>query len=108
MFSMRNLKDFMYKMSVKNTHIMINKLKELQNEKEIDINDLLGRFTLDTFCEIAFGQQMNTVNDYPNKNKFGIAFDDLVMRVDRRASDPFWKIKRCFNIGENEKCIANL
>ena len=51
---MRNLKDFMYNISVKNTEIMIDKLKQLSTKQaEIDINDLLGRFTLDTFCQIV-------------------------------------------------------
>eukprot|EP01084_Bolivina_argentea_P246298 412226_1 len=117
MFSMRNLKDFMYEMSVKHTHSTTKKLKQLEintDKKEgIDINDILGRFSLDTFCEIAFGVDTKTVSDYPKQCEFGDCFDDLVMRVDRRGSDPFWKIKKMLNIGTeniisyNAKIISN-
>ena len=54
MFSMRNLKDFMFKTAKAHTITTIDKLKQLSVEPEIDINDLLGRFTLDTFCSMYF------------------------------------------------------
>eukprot|EP01084_Bolivina_argentea_P246297 412224_1 len=106
MFSMRNLKDFMYNISKKNTLSVIKKLKELSHEPEIDINDILGRFTLDTFCEIAFGINVNSVQTYPKTHEFGIAFDDLVMRIDKRGGDILWKIKKSLQIG-NESYISH-
>ncbi len=56
---------------------------------------ILGRFTLDTFCEIAFGVNINSVNNYPTSHEFG-----------KRSNDIFWKWKRVFNIGR-EKDIYN-
>ena len=84
---------------------MIEKLHEISNKPEIDINDILGRFTLDTFCEIAFGVNINSVKSYPEKHEFGVAFDDLVQRVDKRTTDAFWKIGRIIG-SENESMIA--
>ena len=105
MFSIRNLKDFMFSIAKRNTITTIEKLKELSVEPEIDINDILGRFTLDTFCEIAFGVNIDSVKTYPETHEFGIAFDDLVKRVDKRTTDAFWKIKRLIG-AENETMIA--
>eukprot|EP00483_Globobulimina_turgida_P005470 UN05480 len=106
MFSMRNLKNFMFDMSVKHTLSTISKLKELIKTKDegIDINNILGRFTLDTFCEIAFGQNVGAVESYPKEDIFGLAFDDLVYRTDVRTMDVFWKLKRILNVG-NEKFV---
>ena len=51
MFSTRNLKNYMFDTSLKNTHSTIIKLQDLMvSNKFIDMNDLLGRYTLDTFC----------------------------------------------------------
>ena len=103
---MRNLKDFMYSTSTKNTLSVISKLKVLITEQpEVDINDILGRFTLDTFCEIAFGVNINAVESYPESHAFGVAFDELVNRVDWRAGDIIWKLKRALN-GGNEAVMA--
>ena len=103
MFSTRNLKNYMFDTSIKNTHSTIKKLHEYDN-KTIDINDLLGRFTVDTFCEIAFGYNMNSVTTYPKQHAFGVAFDDMVERVSKRGSDLLWKQKRALNVG-NEAYI---
>eukprot|EP01084_Bolivina_argentea_P314323 544432_1 len=103
MFSMRNLKNFMFDMSSKHTLSTITKLKQITKDCApqigIDINDILGRFTLDTFCEIAFGQSVCSVNSYPKQDTFGTHFDDLVYLTDYRTMDIFWKIKKFLNIG---------
>lgn len=105
MFSTRNLKNYMYDVSLKSTNCTILKLKNLMNEnKAIDMNDLLGRFTLDTFCEIAFGQCINSVSTYPKQHDFGVAFDDMVERIGKRSGDLLWTLKRQMNVG-NESYI---
>ena len=53
-----------------------------------------------TNTEIAFGQCINSVSTYPEIHAFGVAFDDMVERVGRRAGDIFWKLKRKLNYGE--------
>ena len=46
----------MYDITTKNVQSVMDKLKEISTaNNEIDINDIFGRFTLDTFAEIAFG-----------------------------------------------------
>ena len=98
MFSMRNLQHYMFETSVTNTRRAIEKLQEFKG-KTVDINDILGRFTMDTFCEIAFGKSTNSVTSYPKQHAFGVAFDDMVERITVRGLDPFWKLKRLLNVG---------
>ena len=45
---------------------------------------------------------------YPKTHEFGIAFDDLVWRVDVRGGDIkiIWKLKKALNIG-NESWIKH-
>ena len=55
---------FHARMSVKHTINTMNKLKSINSENsdlEININDILGRFTLDTFVSIAFGQDIKSL-----------------------------------------------
>ena len=47
----------------------------------------------------AFGVRINSVETYPEKHEFGVAFDDLVNRVDKRGGDILWKVKCALNIG---------
>ena len=62
MFSMKNMKSLMYEITTKNVRSTVEKLKKLSmTTNEIDINDILGRFTLDTFAEIAFGVECQCV-----------------------------------------------
>ena len=56
MFSMKNMKSMMYDVTKKNVQIAMDKIRELiATDNVIDMKDLLGRFTLDTFIEVAFG-----------------------------------------------------
>ena len=73
----------MFEVSVSNTKGLVQKLQEFDGGS-IDINDVLGRFTMDTFCEIAFGQSTGSVASYPKEQAFGVAFDDMVERVSAR------------------------
>eukprot|EP01084_Bolivina_argentea_P039241 72528_1 len=103
MFSHRNLKDYMYEMSLKHTKDTINKLYNYLNyDGGVNINDILGRFTLDTFCEIAFGQNINSINSYPKPHEFGVVFDEMVEQIGSRSNDIFWKLKRILNIGREK------
>ena len=42
---------------------------------------------------------IRSVETYPKKHEFGVAFDDMVGRLDWRGLDIFWKFKRFFNVG---------
>jgi len=105
MFSMRNLQHYMFDTSLSNTRRLIDKLLPFSG-KVVDINDILGRFTLDTFCEIAFGKNTESVASYPQKEAFGTAFDNLIEGTSGRPLDMFWKWKRRLNVG-SERHIAS-
>ena len=110
MFSLRNLRNYMFHCAVRNCDNLINKMIELsgidnesnRNGKSIDIYDLFGRFTLDCFVESAFGESLNTIGKAPKLHRFGLAFDKMTELIDKRFLDPFWKLKRYFKIGESE------
>ena len=55
---MRNLKDYMFDCAVENTQILIDKMNELSgdNRASMDMFELFGRFTLQSFIQSAFGE----------------------------------------------------
>ena len=102
MFSMRNLKEYMYKCCTRTTHTTLNKLKELKSNGDIiDINEIFGRMTFDCFTSIAFGISFDSMKSYPKTHPFMYAFDYQVNTVSFRDSDAFWRIKKILNIGYN-------
>ena len=116
MFSLRNLKNYMFDCALRNCDNLILKMKQLAfadiniinndmdiNEtKPIDVFDLFGRLTLDCFIESAFGESLDSVGKAPQRHEFGEAFDKITELCDLRFLDPFWKLKRYFKIGETE------
>jgi len=99
MFSMKNMKSMMYDVTKKNVLIAMDKIGTLITDDDvIDIKDLLGRFTLDTFVEAAFGVNIGAAETYPERNAFGDAFDDMVVRIEKREVDIFWKVKRMLGV----------
>ena len=105
-FSMRNLKDHIFGCGVKNAQILIKKMREIKNG--MDIHDLLGRFTLQSFVESAFGEHLEIIESAPNDHPFNGAFDSTLYLLLMRYGDPFWKLKRRYKIGKREgKDIPN-
>eukprot|EP01084_Bolivina_argentea_P185524 319918_1 len=103
-FSMRNIQDNIFGCGLKNAQILINKLNEFrENNAQIDIHDLLGRFTLQSFVESAFGEHLQLIESSPNSHPFNDAFDETLHLFMARYGDFFWKIKRYFKIGKREK-----
>eukprot|EP01084_Bolivina_argentea_P260779 440511_1 len=99
MFSVRNLRDYMYNCCMKTTSSTLNVLEHLRiTNGEIDINDILGRMTFDCFTSIAFGTSFDSMSLYPKKHPFGESFDVLVRELPKRNQEPLWKIKRWLNI----------
>jgi len=99
MFSVRNLRDYMYSCCNNTTTKTLNVLETLRaKHQEIDINDILGRMTFDCFTSIAFGQSFDSMSLYPDKHPFGHSFDKLVELLPKRNNEPFWKIKRALNM----------
>ena len=69
----------MFETSVVHTKQVIDKINENKDTlNDVDIYNMLSRFTLDTFTAIAFGKSVDSVSIYPDEHKFGEAFDNLI------------------------------
>ena len=63
MFSMRNLRDYMFGCCAETTGTTMAKLESLRvSGQPIDINDILGRMTFDCFTSIAFGASFDSMS----------------------------------------------
>ncbi|KAI3991910.1 hypothetical protein MKX01_012855 [Papaver californicum] len=68
--------------------------------KEIDMQELLMRMTLDSICKVGFGVEIGTLaHELPDDNRFAKAFDCATTNVMLRFFNPLWRIKRFFNVG---------
>ena len=65
-----------------------------------DLQRLFYNFTMDTFCSIAFGVDLDSQN---RDNAFTRAFDDVQMISNRRPQSPFWKFRRAFRCHEERR-----
>lgn len=73
----------------KNAVILIKRLEQLK-EKPIDIQDMFLRYTLDSFSEIGFGAEVNSINK--EDNQFQTAFDYVQTETDKRGNwGQYWK-----------------
>lgn len=81
------------------------------NEKVIDLQDILRRFSFDNICRVAFGVDPgwldpNNAMDKSQISSFATAFDYAVEVASNRFMSPLpaiWKMKRLLNIGEEKK-----
>ena len=106
MFSMRNLKDYMFDCAIENTDILTNKMVELSGDDHnqmMDVFELFGRFTLQSFIQSAFGERLPIIECLPAKHEFCSAFDQLLTVLQLRTIDPMWKTKRYFGLGQRER-----
>ena len=79
MFSMRNLKSYMFECTVEHTKQVIDKINEDKDRlNDVDIYNMLARFTLDCFTAIAFGKSVESIEMYPETHPFAEAFDNLI------------------------------
>ena len=89
MFSMRNLKNYMFECTVKHTKQVIDKINESKDRlNDVDIYNMLARFTLDCFTAIAFGKSVESIEMYPETHPFAQAFDNLIASVAVRHVQP--------------------
>ena len=76
----------MYSCCINTTNSTMTILENLRaGDKDIDINDILGRMTFDCFTSIAFGKSFNSMKLYPAKHPFGVSFDALVELLPKRC-----------------------
>ncbi|KAF9170557.1 hypothetical protein BGX21_009286 [Mortierella sp. AD011] len=64
----------------------------------VDLHALFLRLTLDTFAELSFGLDINSLGK-EGKDEFGAAFDYAVVQTDARFMNPFWRITEKFTPG---------
>ncbi|KAF9592828.1 hypothetical protein IFM89_017793 [Coptis chinensis] len=69
------------------------------DKKELDMQELLMRMTLDSICKVGFGVEIGTLAPHLPANSFAQAFDTANIIVTLRFIDPLWRIKRFFNVG---------
>lgn len=63
-------------------------LKTAEQGKEVEIQDLISRATLDSIGVIAFGENIDSLHkDAP----FAMAFNQAQLSIDARAFFPFWR-----------------
>ncbi|KAI3898692.1 hypothetical protein MKW98_000805 [Papaver atlanticum] len=67
--------------------------------KEIDMQELLMRMTLDSICKVGFGVEIGTLAPELPDNHFARAFDTANIIVTLRFIDPLWRIKRFLKVG---------
>lgn len=77
--------------------------------KQIEMQDLLMKSTLDSIFKVGFGVELDTLSGCNEQGTlFSRAFDDSNHIVFHRYSDLFWKVKRYLNIGMEARLKKNL
>ncbi|OWM69152.1 cytochrome P450 94A1-like [Punica granatum] len=114
-FSTRSLKHFIADtVNFEITHRLIPFLSEACDENRvIDLQQVLQKFTFDNICNVAFGVDPHSLNmrsssasNLPNASAFVSAFEDAIGIVSSRFMSPLpliWKVKRSLNIGSERR-----
>ncbi|KAL5727884.1 hypothetical protein ACHQM5_001028 [Ranunculus cassubicifolius] len=75
----------------------------------VDLQEFLMKSTLDSIFKVGFGIELNSLSGSDEfGNRFTKAFDDSNAIVFWRYVDPFWEIKRFFNIGLEARLKRNI
>ncbi|KAL3348996.1 hypothetical protein AABB24_022252 [Solanum stoloniferum] len=100
-FSARVLRDFSCKVFRKGATKLVSKVFELSLANQVfDMQELLMRCSLESIFKVGFGVDLNCLDGSSgDDNEFIKAFDDSNALSYWRYVDPFWKLKRYFNIG---------
>ncbi|KAF6136468.1 hypothetical protein GIB67_035027 [Kingdonia uniflora] len=81
-----------------------NYLKGIYGYEEVSM-----KCTLDSIFKVGFGIELNSLSGSDEAgNKFAHAFAEASVGVFWRFGDPFWKIKRMFNIGSEASLKKNI
>ncbi|XP_044490946.1 cytochrome P450 704B1 [Mangifera indica] len=99
-FASKNLRDFSTRVFREYSLKLCSILSQAScHNREIDMQDLLMRMTLDSICKVGFGVEIGTLATNLPDNRFAQAFDTANIIVTLRFIDPLWKIKRFLNLG---------
>ncbi|CAA0820807.1 cytochrome P450- family 704- subfamily A-polypeptide 2 [Striga hermonthica] len=109
-FSTRVLRDFSCSVFRKNAARLVGVVREFSKEgRAFDVQALLMMYTLESIFKVGFGVGLECLNgSNADGNRFIKAFDDSSELVYWRYVDPFWKIKRYFNIGGEATLKKNI
>uniref|UniRef100_A0A7S2VVL8 Cytochrome P450 n=1 Tax=Triparma pacifica TaxID=91992 RepID=A0A7S2VVL8_9STRA len=106
MFS-RNLMRNGTLVAIKQVKCLIERLDMVaasESNNTIDMQDMFFRLTIDVFANIAFGVELNSILG-KKPHPFALAFDEVQNLSQKRFKDPFWRIKRNFQMTEGERGI---
>ncbi|KAG6550842.1 hypothetical protein Mapa_007455 [Marchantia paleacea] len=70
---------------------------------QVDLQDLLLRMTMDSFCKIGFGVDQHSLRADLPQVRFVDAFQRMGKLLQGRQIGPIWKLKRALNIGEERE-----
>lgn len=110
LFSLRMLRESMAESVHKHTKVLSRVLqRHLDAKTPVDIANLMNRFTMETFAEIGFGinlESIETLEEHP----FAVAFDRAQrILVERFLRPPwFWKTQRWLNMGLEAELKQNI
>ncbi|XVF85902.1 hypothetical protein PTKIN_Ptkin17bG0155200 [Pterospermum kingtungense] len=99
-FASKNLRDFstvVFREYSLKLHSILSQASF--HNKEVDMQDLLMRMTLDSICKVGFGVEIGTLAPNLPDNSFAKAFDTANIIVTLRFIDPLWKLKRFLSVG---------
>ncbi|KAL6008026.1 hypothetical protein ACLOJK_033532 [Asimina triloba] len=100
-FSTKVLRDFSSHVFRSNAVKLAHAISDAATSKQIvDIQGLFMKSTLDSIFKVGFGAELDSLRGSSEEaNQFAEAFDDSSALIFWRYVDPFWKLKRYFNIG---------
>ncbi|PON56765.1 Cytochrome P450, E-class, group I [Trema orientale] len=109
-FSTRVLRDFSCSVFRRNAEKLVRAVSEFSiSDRVFDMQDLLMRCTLDSIFKVGFGVELNCLEGSSKEGSaFMKAFDESNALTYWRYADPFWKLKRYFNIGSEASLKKNI
>lgn len=108
MFSTRVLRDHMERSFLDHGQQLCDVLAKVPAGTVVDMQDYVLRFTMDSFSRIAFGVNLNSLNE-PNRPAFAWAFDRIqeLLKVRQLYPEVVWRTQRFFQTAreaEIRKC----
>ncbi|XP_050237704.1 cytochrome P450 704C1 [Mercurialis annua] len=109
-FSTRVLRDFSCSVFRNNGAKLVKVVSKIVvADRAFDMQDILMRCTLDSIFKVGFGVELNCLEGSSKEGTgFMKAFDDSNELVYWRYVDPFWKLKRLFNVGSEASLKKNI
>lgn len=109
MFTVRSLRDYMFKVFIETTDLFIKKCEEIYaKDGEVDIYDMYNRLTLEAFTQVAFGVPLGTISCAPKEVQFSKSFDEGFQICTKRFFDVTWPIQKLLNIGREKTLKKHL